>query len=216
MIIDKNVKSLEESVYLTLEEEILNGTLKKGDALTETALSARLGVSRTPLRAALHTLAEEGLIEMRANRSAAVVGVSPDDLVNIYKIRTSLEGLAAGEAAERATREDVDALRESVELSEFYLARRDLDKLKELDSEFHNVMYRATANRHLSRILSDLHRKIKSYRRLSLSVSERIEKSVSEHREILTAIENHDKALAERLAVAHIEAAMSNLLSIIG
>ena len=216
MIIDKNVKSLEESVYLVLEEEILNGTLKKGDALTETALSSRLGVSRTPLRAALHTLAEEGLIEMRANRSAAVVGVSHDDLVNIYKIRTALEGLAASEAAERATEEDIAALRESVELSEFYLARRDLDKLKELDSEFHNIIYRATANRHLSHILSDLHRKIKSYRRLSLSVSERIEKSVSEHREILTAIEKKDKALAERLTVEHIEAAKNNLLSIIG
>ena len=58
MIIDHYAKSLEQSVFLKLEEEILNGDLKKGDTLTELSLSARLGASRTPIRAALHRLAE--------------------------------------------------------------------------------------------------------------------------------------------------------------
>ncbi len=215
MIVDKNTHSLEERTFLKLEEEILNGTLKKGDILTETALSARLGVSRTPLRAALHTLSEEGLVEIRTNRGATVVGVSPDDLANIYQIRKNLEGLASALAAERITKEDFKALTESVELSEFYLCKRDLEKLRELDTEFHSIIYRASQNRHLERILSDLHRKIKVYRKLSLSVSERIEKSVSEHREILDAIEKRDTSLAEKLTVEHVEAAMNNLLAIV-
>ena len=63
MIVGSNAKSLEERVFLALEEEILAGQLKKGDTLTEVALSSRHGVSRTPLRGALHRLAEEGLIE---------------------------------------------------------------------------------------------------------------------------------------------------------
>ena len=73
MIIDSNTKSLEERVYLSLEEEILNGTLKSGDTLTENALSKRLGVSRTPIRAALHRLTEEGLVSFEANRGATVI-----------------------------------------------------------------------------------------------------------------------------------------------
>lgn len=215
MIVDKNTRSLEESTFLRLEEEILDGRLKKGDVVTETALSARLGVSRTPLRAALHTLAEEGLIELRANRGAVVLGVSPADLANIYEIRRNLEGLATSLAIERMSAEDLASLTESVELSEFYLRKRDLEKLRELDTEFHSIIYRATQNRHLDRILTDLHRKIKVYRKLSLSVSRRIEKSVKEHREILEAIKNRDTSLAERLTTEHVEAAMSNLLAIV-
>ena len=84
MIVDGNAKSLEERVYLTLEEEILSGKLKRGDTLTEISLSNRLGVSRTPLRGALHRLAEEGLVEIIPNRGASVVGVGREELIDIY------------------------------------------------------------------------------------------------------------------------------------
>ena len=59
MIVDKNTKSLEEGIYQELEEEILSGALRRGDTLTENSVTARLGASRTPVRSALHRLAEE-------------------------------------------------------------------------------------------------------------------------------------------------------------
>ena len=213
MIVDKNAKSLEESVYYQLEEEILGGKLNRGDTLTECALSARLGVSRTPLRAALHRLAEEGLVKISPNRGAVVLGVNAEDLVDIYKIRTRLEGLASSLAAGRISEEDKKRLSESVELSEFYIRKRDADKLKELDSEFHNIIYEASGNRRLSKILSELHRSIRAYRRLSLTVTDRLERSVAEHRGILNAILNADAEEADRLTSLHIEAALENLLS---
>lgn len=214
MIVDNFAKSLEESVYYNLEEEILGGELKKGDTLTETSLSKRLGVSRTPLRGALHRLAEEGLIEIIPNKGAVVIGVTSEDLVDIYKIRMRLEGLASREAALRISDEDKRRLADSVELSEFYIRKRDAEHLKELDSEFHNIIYRASGNRLLSKTLSELHRNIKAYRKLSLSVPERLESSVSEHREILSAIERGDADEADRLTLAHIEAALDNLLAV--
>lgn len=216
MIVDNHALSLEESAFLQLEEEILNGKLKCGDTLTETALARRLGISRTPLRAALHRLAEEGLVDIAPNRGATVVGVSAEDLVDIYKIRTRLEGLASGSAAERISDEDLAKLRESVELSEFYLQKNDTERIKELDSEFHNIIYRAAGQRHLFKILSELHRNIKVYRQLSITVPERLKKSVAEHREILSAIESGDAALADRLTSEHVEAALENLLTIVG
>ena len=212
MIVDKNIKSLGESVFLRLEEEILDGTLKVGDSLTEIALSKRLGVSRTPLRSALHTLAEEGLVEIVPNKGAVVVGVSTDDLIDIYNIRMRLEGTAASLAAARIDEESLASLKESVELSEFYLTKKDSDHLKELDSEFHSIIYRASGSRHLCKILSELHRNIRSYRKLSLSVPERLEASVKEHGEILRAIESRDAEKAERLTCEHISAARDNLL----
>ena len=214
MIIDNFAKSLEESVYYQLEEEILGGVLKSGDTLTEVSLSKRLGVSRTPLRAALHRLAEEGLVEIAPNKGAVVVGVNDDDLVDIYKIRMRLEGLASREAAARISEEDKKRLADSVELSEFYIHRRDIEHLKELDTQFHNIIYRASGNRLLSKTLSELHRNIKSYRKLSLSVPERIEKSVEEHKEILAAILRGDGDEADRLTFMHVESALDNLLSV--
>lgn len=214
MIVDKNAKSLEESVYLQLEDELLSGKLKRGDTLTESSLSTRLGASRTPVRAALHRLAEDGLVEISPNRGAVVLGVTSEDLVDIYKIRMRLEGLASREAAQRISEEDKEKLTDSVELSEFYIKKKDAEHLKELDSEFHDIIYRASGNRLLYKTLSDLHRKIKSYRKLSLTVTDRLERSVLEHREILSAITSGNAEEADRLTALHIEAALANLLTV--
>ena len=216
MIVDNFAKSLEESVYYRLEEEILSGALKKGDTLAEISLSRRLGVSRTPIRGAVHRLAEEGLIEIIPNKGAVVIGVNDEDLVNIYKIRMRLEGLASREAAERISDGDKARLTELVDLSEFYLAKNDLERLKELDSEFHNIIYRASGNRLLEKTLSELHRNIISYRKMSLSVPGRLERSVGEHREILKAIEAGDAERADSLTCAHVAAALENMLTTVG
>lgn len=216
MIIDNRTASLEEQVTATLESEILTGTLASGTALTEQSLSVRLGVSRTPIRAALHTLAEEGLIDLVPNRGAVVVGVTREDLIDIYKIRMRLEGLASALAAERISPEDLATLRESVELAEFYISRNDTEHLKELDTQFHAIIYRASGNRMLNKTLSELHRNIISYRKMSLSVPGRLERSVGEHREILKAIEAGDAERADSLTCAHVAAALENMLTTVG
>lgn len=214
MIIDSGAKSLEEQVFNSLEEEILTGKLKKGDTLGEIPLSKRLGVSRTPIRAALHRLAEEGLIEIAPNKGAVVIGVGKEELVDIYKIRMRLEGLASREAALKISEEDKKKLCDSVELSEFYIGKQDTEHLKELDSRFHNIIYKASGNRLLCKTLSELHRNIKVYRKLSLTVSDRLEKSVEEHREILNAILAGDADTADALTFRHVEAALENLLAV--
>ena len=214
MIVGSNAKSLEERVFLALREEILGGKFKKGDTLTEVALSTRHGVSRTPLRGALHRLAEEGLIEIVPNRGAVVIGIGREELVDIYKIRMRLEGLASREATEKISDEDVERLKESVELAEFYIKRQDTEHLKELDSEFHDIIYRASGNRLLYKTLSELHGNIQFYRKRSIAVEGRLEKSISEHREILAAIESRNADEADRLTSLHIEAALENLLAV--
>ena len=212
MIIDSKSPSLEEMVYSRLEEEILTGELSHGTSLGEIALAKRLGVSRTPIRGALHRLAEEGLVEISPNRGAVVVGVTVDDLIDTYKIRVRLEGLASAMAASRMTNEEKEELRESVELAEYYVAKGNAEKLKELDTEFHNIIYRASGNRMLSRILSELHRNIKTYRKLSMTVPGRVERTAEEHREILNAILAGDVEKADTLTRMHVERAMENMV----
>ena len=210
MTINTNSISLEEKVYLVLEEEILTGKLRPGEQLREVALSVRLEASRTPIRSALHRLAEEGLVELSANRGATVVGITRDDIKDIYAVRMRLEGLAARLAAERMSDEDKARLTEIVELSEFYLEKGDDERRSELDSAFHNAIFAASGSRHLTKILSDLHKNIKAYRRLSLKNTDRAEKSILEHRGILEAILKKDADEAERLTSVHIEQALLN------
>lgn len=212
MIIDENAKSLEEKVYLSLEDAILSGEYRRGDALTEMSLCKRLGVSRTPVRSALHRLSEEGLIEISPNRGAVVVGMNNEDLADIYKIRMRLEGLASAMAAKRMSDKEKSELTETVELSEFYLGKGDVEKLKELDTKFHIIIYSASGSRTLSKILSELHRNIRSYRKLSLTVPGRLEKSIEEHKRILSAIQLGDEKAADEITSHHIENAMNNMI----
>ncbi|MBR5140331.1 MAG: GntR family transcriptional regulator [Clostridia bacterium] len=214
MKVDSKLLSLEERVFATLEEDILTGKFSRGDSLGENMLSEMLGVSRTPVRAALKRLAEEGLIEAVANKGAVVIGITKDDIVDIYHIRMRLEGLASLIAASKISAEALGELLESVELSEFYIKKNNTEKLKELDSEFHETIYKATGNAPLCKTLSELHRKIKSYRKLSLNVPGRLEMSVKEHREIYEAIASGNGELADTLTSLHVKRALDNMLAV--
>ena len=215
MVIGTGTGSLEARVYEALEDAILGGELKAGASITELGLSAQLGVSRTPIRAALHRLDDEGLIELSPNKGAVVIGVNIDDLIDIYRIRMRLEGLASALAAEKMTDEEKKELSDTVELSEFYIRKKDAEHIKELDTAFHSEIFKKSGSSTLCKILTDLHRSIKAYRKLSLSASGRIEASVKEHREILEAILRSDAQEAERLTYKHVENAMKSTLGAI-
>ena len=212
MIIDKHSPSLEEQVYRKLEEDILTSKIEIGTALTELSLTKQLGVSRTPVRTALHRLAEEGLVSITPNKGAVVVGVSREDLIAAYQIRTRLEGLASRLCAENISSEELSELAESLELQEFYISRCDTEHLPELDTKFHYIIYKASGNRPLLKILGELHKNIKMYRKRSLSVPGRLEESVKEHREIYEAIAKGDAEMADSLTSRHIRCALENIL----
>lgn len=214
---DENISSpLEMRVFTSLEDAILSGKYKPGDSITELSVSKELGVSRTPVREALHRLHEEGLVKLTPNKGATVIGISKNDLRDIYMIRMRLEGLAASYAAVRMTDEEKQELKENVELAKFYMNRGNPEKLKELDTDFHEGIYRGSGSRIISKMLTELHNNTRLYRKLSLSVPGRTEKSVEEHEEILNAILNSDSKSVDGLSTRHVEAAMNNLLKTLG
>ncbi len=208
--------SLETKVYNYLEEKILTGEYPKGMQIVENNVCKETGVSRTPIREALHMLEKDGLVRLVQNKGAVVIGVSTQDLIDIYKIRMRIEGLAARMAAENMSDKEKEELNEIVELSEFYITKRDAaDKLKELDTSFHKIIYKASGSRMIYNTLSEYHKYIKAYRKLSLSVKGRFEKSISEHREILDAILNGDAENADALMSKHVGLALENVLNAI-
>ena len=202
MIEHKSI-SLAEQVFDRLETDILSGKYQPGEILTELKLVADLGVSRTPIREALRRLEQEHIIEM-TQKGILVLGVSQKDLEDILEIRTRIEGLAAYMAALNITDEQLEELRETVELQEFYVPKRDADRINGMDSRFHLLIYRFSGSVPLYDTLMPLHKKVLKYRKASVENEVRSTHSSQEHRAIFEAIAAHDAPLAEKYMMEHI------------
>ncbi|WHH57542.1 GntR family transcriptional regulator [Petroclostridium sp. X23] len=209
---DNENYSLRVKVFKELEEHILNGKFQPGDSLIETKLSDEFGVSRTPIREAIRQLELEGLVRTIPNKGAVVLGVSTKDIEDIYTIRMLIEGLAARWAAEKITDEEIEQLKESVELSEFYTIKNDMQHLQKLDSKFHEIIYEACKSKPLKHTLSTFHHYIKRARATSFETPGRAKKALEEHKAILQAIIDRDGERAQKLMYEHNKNASSNLI----
>lgn len=206
--------SLTAQVFKSLQNDILNGVLAPGDALTEQKLCDELGVSRTPVREALSKLELEGLVRTVPNKGAVVVGICEKDISDIYTIRMYIEGLAARWCAENIDAGELDSLRGIVELQEFYAGRGDMMQVWQLDSRFHELIYESGRSGVLQSTLTNFHRYIQKARELSIKKPGRAGQSVREHRAILEAVAAHDGGLAEKLMTEHISNARDNIAAL--
>ena len=210
-MIDHRTASLAEQVFDRLEGEILSGSYQRGEMLTEMKLVEDLGVSRTPIREALHRLEQERLIEI-TQKGFLVLGVTQEDLADIFEIRKRIEGIASRLAAENITEEQLAQLRETLELQEFYVPRHDADHIKTYDSQFHRLIYRFSGSSVFYDTLIPLHKKVQKYRKASVENESRAIQSAKEHRVIYEAIAAHDAAKAEEYTVTHIVNAANHIL----
>ncbi len=208
--------SLAVKVFEALESEILKGELERGETLSENKISARLGVSRTPVREALQRLEQEGLVKTEPGKGAVVLGISQGDLLDIYEIRIRIEGLAARYAARNITDEQAKEMLDLVELQEFYAMKNDSQNLRDIDSKFHSMIYKFCTSRILTDTLTSLHHRIERFRRMSVEMGGRGNLSVEEHREIAEALASHDEDKAESLLIEHIKNARDKLFEVVG
>ena len=205
----KNV-SLADQVFDRLEEDILFGVYPRGEILTESKLSEVLQVSRTPVREALKMLEQQHLIE-DCGKGMMVLGISYEDAMAIYEIRKRVEGLAAGACAKNCTEAQLKELIETVDLQEFYAQRGDSEKIKELDSQFHELIYRYSGSPVYYDTLMPLHRKIQKFRKTAIEKQSAAASSIEEHRAILAALIKKDAPLAEDTMNRHTANAQERL-----
>ncbi len=200
--------SLADQVFERLENEILGGKYQPGELLTEARLTEDLGVSRTPVREALRRLEQEHIVEV-SSKGILVLGVTEKDLCDIYAIRTRIEGMAAAAAATRKDAPEAKELLEAIELQEYYVTRHDADRIKYMDSRFHELVYRMSGSTILYDTLLPLHKKVQKFRKAAVQNEARAESSLLEHREIYHAIMAGDTAAAEKAMIAHVQNAMN-------
>ncbi|MBQ1407022.1 MAG: GntR family transcriptional regulator [Eubacterium sp.] len=205
--------SLADRVFERLQMDILTGKYQIGEVISEKRLSEELGVSRTPIREALARLLEEDLIE-DTPAGTVVMGMTDDDMKDIYEAKGRIETIAARRAALNITDEQIEKMKQLVDEQEFFVAKGDMGKVRDLDTEFHDVLYNASGSKILRRMLSPIHHKLMRYRKSSLEVNtERRLKSISEHAAIAEALAERDPDKAEQAVMTHIKNAFESVLS---
>lgn len=209
---DSLSNSLRGKVFTQLQNEILNGKYQPGDSLIETRLSEELGVSRTPIREAIRQLELEGLVQSIPNKGAIVKGISSQDIQDIYTIRMMIEGLAARWAAEKITHDELEELKEALDMEEFYTMKNDTEHLLKFDSKFHDIIFKASKSKPLMHTLSTFHHYVQRARNASLSSPGRATEVLLEHKAILQAIVEGDAERAEKLTTQHVRNASLNLI----
>lgn len=203
--------SLADQVFERLENDILFGVYPRGTVLTELRLVEELGVSRTPIREALRRLEQEHLIENSA-KGSVVLGVTREDLLDILDIRLNVGGLAAYYAAQNATDQEIEDMRHVLDLQEFYYNKGDIDHIRQMDDQFHEMVCRFSRHTVISDVLMPLHRKTMRYRRAAIDQHKSTREVLNEHRAIFDALAAHDAELAQMRTVEHIRNARARML----
>lgn len=217
-----NVEEINDAVNMTLadrvfgqiQDAIVKGELKSGVKMSEAELTARYGVSRGPLREALRRLEARKLLTRIPHVGVRVVALTIEDVLQMYQVREVLEGMAARLAAQNATDEEVQGLKQ---LLQQHQQQTELQSGKgyyqeEGDFDFHYRIVKASRNEVLMQMLcGELYHRVRLYR-YQFSVTEgRPHKAFAEHSRIIEAIESRDGELAEFLMRRHIASARKNV-----
>lgn len=198
--------SIADQIFEQLERDILTGKYPKGEVLSELRLSSELGVSRTPVREAVRRLEQENILK-ETGRGMVVVGISREDMMDMYEVRMQLEGLAARRAAANISDEQLKDMEDCLALQRFYVEKQDggsPEQIRDMDSRFHQLLYESSGSRAYQEVLKALHKKIVKYRCASISKQTRAVRSLAEHRAIYEALAAHDGDAAEKAALEHV------------
>lgn len=216
-------KNSTESAYHRILHGILDFTLKPGEVVTEIDLSNRLGLSRTPIREAIKKLENEGLI-ITQNRVKKINFLTEKDIEEIFDVKIALESLIAGQASERGTEEQMNALsnviieiRQLIEKKqqEAYQSDEDFfsDWLK-TDEKFHALLFEMSGNKRAELIIHTLNNQ---WHRIKVGLSAiegRTEKSAGEHENIGNAVILRDAEAAGMAVRNHLENLRTMLLKL--
>jgi phosphonate utilization transcriptional regulator len=196
--------SLTTVVQQEIERAILEGDYAPGEKLTELSLSARLGVSRGPIREAFRMLEEAGLLRTEKNRGVFVRHVPIDEAIEIFDLRASMEELVGRQLAERITAAQLKEIRTLVEEMERAAKDKDAHGYHLLNLGFHDRLVAMCGNKKLIAIYRKLINELSLFRRINLEDAWMLPTSAREHRHIVKAISSGDAKAAGLALYEHV------------
>ncbi|WP_295475067.1 GntR family transcriptional regulator [uncultured Pseudomonas sp.] len=210
----QDAETLAENVFRRIQAAIVKGEIAPGSKISEPELARTYGISRGPLREAIHRLEGQRLVVRIPHVGARVVSLDPAQMIELYEIRESLEGLACRLAAERMSQAQIDELRQVLdthERDEAFQAGVGYYQ-QEGDFDFHYRIIQGSGNQALYRMLcGELYQLVRMYRIQFSTTPNRPRQAFAEHHRILDAIADRDGELAELLMRRHIGASRRNI-----
>ena len=189
-------------VFKVLRTAIIRGVLPGGMPLRQDEISAQLSVSHIPVREAFRQLDAEGLVRIYPNRGAVVTKLTRDELENAMDTRIILEMGAIRAAIPLITDRDIERASQILEEAE---SETDINKLEDLNLEFHFAIYNATNNKFLTKLIEQLHANVDRYVRPYYSAAEVSGQTRTEHYKLLEACCSGDSEYAAAILRTHLE-----------
>ena len=198
-----------DRVAAALREAILSHQIQPGAELALKETAAQLGVSATPVREALQILEREGLIELRPNRGAVVLGITEKRIRDHYQTRAALERAAAILVCENKA--PLEAVEQAYTSALEALAQGDSSRYSAQNQAFHMSIWAAAGNDTIQELLSSLWNGLSMGHKVTQERYAQI--SMAEHRDILAALQAYDGRKAGDLMEHHIIRSMENVLT---
>ena len=197
-------KSLGEHVFESLKQAIIQDNITAGEWLVESHIAETLGISRTPVREAIHKLEREGLIERQPRGGFTVLGLNRSDIEETFGIRSVLEGYAARLAAKKHKKEELKPLEKKIKEFQNALDRKKMKDLPAINTEFHDLLYALSKSPKLIGIINGLRDQIYRFRKMNLKEEKFAATSNQDHIQMLQSIRKRNAEGAERLTREHI------------
>ena len=197
-------KSLGQHVFENLRQAILRGDIAPGQRLVESRIADALGISRTPVREAIHKLEREGAIGRLPRGGFSVMGLTREEIEETFGIRSLLESYAARLAAMKHQAKELRPLEDKIETFQAILDRGQLETLARVNTEFHDLLYALSRSPKLIKMIHDLRDQIYRFRKALLKKKAMAKISNHDHRQMLKAMKERDADEVERLVREHI------------
>lgn len=197
---------LRERVRDLIRERIVSGELIPGDRLVERVLAEEMGVSRVPVREALHLLKGEGFAQDVPRRGVVVTTLSPEDLDDLFDVRAALEVQCARLAAVRASDEEIVTLTRLADDAEAAVALGETERIATLNQAFHDALTAMAHNRLLAATLEPLEGRLHWILRQNRANSDSAHTLLAQHRELVIAIHARDEEAAASITARHVAA----------
>lgn len=192
-----------QTIYRALRERILCNELASGARLVLRELANQYRTSDIPVREALRMLERDGLVEMIPYRGARVTTLTKKEIEETYFIRSHLESIATGLAAERITEDELAALDALMICMREAVEAQDGPRFSDLNHEFHQMIVAACGNEQLTELTMDIWQRHSGFQRVFRRVPGRLAMSQDEHEGIMKALRARDAGRAAKLALWH-------------
>lgn len=206
-------QTIRETIYKAIKKSIIDGKLAVGERIVEKTFADAFRVSRTPVREALRRLETEGHVEYIPRTGVIVSGVSKEDVIEVYKIRKSLEALMLEQVIENIKDEDIESLQKSIQIATNDVQSDDISVVMEHYEGFNDILLRVANMPRLTTVLGQIKEYVYRFRRISASKQKRREEVAKEHKDILEAIIAKDHSKAVELNNIHLNQSLETILS---